>query len=103
VPKTYLVTVDRPVSGEDLEKLRRGVTYRGEHFRGAEVEKTAGGRVRLTIREGKKRQVKKMFASLGYGVTGLKRTQIGNYSLGRLKSGRHVILEEEDVEKLLET
>lgn len=101
VPKTYLVTVDRPVAVEAMEKLRRGMSYRGERFRGGEAEKESDGRVRLTIREGKKRQVKKMFAALGYGVRGLERIRIGNYRLGSLKRGGYVLLGEKDVEKLL--
>ncbi|MDP8248554.1 MAG: pseudouridine synthase [Candidatus Tritonobacter lacicola] len=102
VPKTYLVTVNRPVAGEDMGRLRRGVRFGSERFRGASEVKAEGPcRVRLTISEGKKRQVKKMFGALGYKVHALERIKIGTYSLGKLKRGRHVFLEERDVKKLL--
>ncbi len=101
VPKTYLVTVDRPVEKEDLAKLRRGVRYGNERFRGASAKVESGRKLRLTIREGKKRQVKKMFGAIGYRVLELKRVKIGRYSLGALKRGQYVFLEEKDVSQLL--
>ncbi len=101
VPKTYIVMVDRPLTGEDLEKLRRGVRCGNERFRGALVKVESGRRLRLTIKEGKKRQVKKMLGALGYKVMALKRIKIGMYSLGNLKRGQYILLEENDVKKLL--
>lgn len=41
--------------------------------------------------EGRNRQIRRTFAALGYTVTALHRTQFGNYSLGDIKSGEHVL------------
>ena len=47
----------------------------------------------VVLTEGRNRQIRRTFASLGYKVTRLHRTQFGKYELGNLKSGKCVIIE----------
>lgn len=92
VEKTYTVVIDKALSSEDHRKLSTGVEIDMELngaisryiTRPAEVEETDSTTVRLTITEGKKRQVRRMFASLGYTVQRLHRTSIGGLRLDLL-------------------
>ena len=92
VEKTYTVVIDKALSSEDHRKLSTGVEIDMEVngaisryiTRPAEVEETDSTTVRLTITEGKKRQVRRMFASLGYTVQRLHRTSIGGLRLDLL-------------------
>lgn len=47
---------------------------------------------RVTMHEGRNRQIRRTFAALGYTVTGLHRINFGHYSLGNLKGGEYVVL-----------
>jgi 23S rRNA pseudouridine2605 synthase len=47
---------------------------------------------RITMREGRNRQIRRTFAALGYEVTALHRTNFGHYKLGELVSGRYITL-----------
>jgi pseudouridine synthase len=89
--KCYRVTVRGIVKEKDLVRLREGImledgmTKRAEAFL---VQKD--GRqsvVDLIISEGRNRQVRRMFAQLGYPVTRLIRTSIGRLQLGRMNAG----------------
>ena len=89
VSKRYSVTTAQPVSKSDLEMLRSGVEIELETNGEVEAyttqpalaEKAEGGKTILTISEGKKRQVRRMFSSLGYEVIGLERMSIGGLNL----------------------
>ena len=49
------------------------------------------GHYRITMHEGRNRQIRRTFAALGYTVTALHRTTFGNYSLGDIKTGEHTL------------
>ncbi len=91
VPKTYLVKTERPVSDEDLRKLRSGVVIDGEKTKKCNVRliesyKT-GAKLHVTITEGRNRQVRKMFEAIGNSVDFLKRIKIGDLTLTGLDRG----------------
>lgn len=87
--KEYLVQVDGALSAEEKKRLEQGVKL--------DDGVTAPARVRevsfppygysITIHEGKKRQVRRMFAALGYMVKELKKVRQGGLCLGSLKEG----------------
>lgn len=89
LPKVYDVRLDRPLDDADAGILRKGMTAAGERYRPAGVEWTGGGHreIRLTLTEGKNRQIRKMLAALGYEVQTLHRRSIGPLSLGTLPPG----------------
>ena len=55
----------------------------------------------LTIHEGKKRQIRRMFAHLGYSVLALKRIRMGNLTLGTLQEGQTRQLTAREIKSLL--
>ncbi len=80
VPKTYEVTLGGPVSREHLLMLARGVRLSDGPTAPAEVVPVPGSRgkaVRITIREGRNRQVRRMFEHFRYVVTRLDRVAYG--------------------------
>lgn len=94
VPKTYEVVVDRAPDEAALESLRKGIDIgKGERTLPASVSlaSAASGdlRLMLTIREGKNRQIRRMFAAVGLSVLSLHRTAIGGFKLGELASGSY--------------
>ncbi|MFC2041560.1 pseudouridine synthase [Chloroflexota bacterium] len=88
--KEYLIHIDgnlRPGEKRMLEqgiKLEDGVTYPAVV---KEVKSSPPFNYSLTMHEGRKRQVRRMFAALGFRVLTLTRVRIGNLSLGNLKEG----------------
>lgn len=111
VSKRYGVTTAQPVSNTDLEKLRRGVEIELESNGEVETYTTQPALVEsgnnqttiLTISEGKKRQVRRMFATLGHEVLALERLSIGGLHLGDfdLPEGSFSEINLDDVSTLL--
>ncbi|MFU8793001.1 MAG: pseudouridine synthase [Acholeplasmataceae bacterium] len=97
--KHYEVTLDRPFKHE--EALLAGVSIKDGHnqpyIAKALSVKTEDTYVKITIDEGKFHQVKRMFEAVGYKVTHLKRTQIGNITLEDLKPGAYQMVLLEDL------
>jgi 23S rRNA pseudouridine2605 synthase len=96
VAKEYLVTVAGVPTQEDLEALRTGIKLDDGMTAPAEVtvirvttsERNSGLAVlRVVIREGRRRQVRRMLHAVGHKVKSLKRTAFGPLTLGRLKAG----------------
>jgi 23S rRNA pseudouridine2605 synthase len=102
VPKTYRVRLARPPSDADLERLRGGVKLEDGPTAPAEVERLAEREIEVTIREGRKRQVRRMAEAAGNEVESLKRIRIGSLALGELRQGGARLLEEGEVAALWE-
>ncbi|MDR2486964.1 MAG: rRNA pseudouridine synthase [Clostridiales Family XIII bacterium] len=104
VYKTYRARVQGVFSNERAAKLRKGVDIGGFVTSPAKVEiirqGTNGSLVEIRIREGKNRQVRKMFAAVGNKVLELQRTAIGDVRLGSLKAGHYRKLKREEIEGL---
>ncbi|OPZ91009.1 MAG: Ribosomal small subunit pseudouridine synthase A [candidate division TA06 bacterium ADurb.Bin417] len=93
VEKEYRVVVAPPVEPGDLARLRSGVFDEGERLRAAGARLTgpaAGGKSELSLilKEGRKREIRRLFAQLGRRVIELERVRIGTVRLGRLPAGR---------------
>lgn len=110
VEKEYLVGVDSAVAGKDLQRfIRGGVTSEGELLRAASARAVtppgdegaaAPAWYLVVLKEGKKRQVRRMFAAVGRRVVTLRRVRIGPLHLGGLGSGAFRELTEPEVEAL---
>ena len=105
VPKTYLVKTERPVSDEDVLKLRSGVYIDGVKTKKCNVrliESTkTGSKLHITITEGRNRQVRKMFEAINNSVDFLKRIKIGDLTLTGLNRGEIRQLRPIEVDYLL--
>ena len=102
--KTYVATVAGVISDQRIARLRKGVDIGGYVTAPAKVQvirqMPRHAVVEIRIREGKNRQVRKMFAAVGNRVQSLERTGIGEIRLGRLMSGHYRKLTREEIEYL---
>ena len=86
--KEYIVRVEGNLSEEGLRLLNHGLLLDGEPLKPAEVSWLNRDQLRFVLREGKKRQIRRMCVAVGLKVTGLKRVRIGRVRLGDLPEGR---------------
>ncbi|BBV65135.1 16S rRNA pseudouridine(516) synthase RsuA [Kluyvera ascorbata] len=98
--KTYLVTLENPLSADTAEQFAKGVQLHNEKdlTKPAVLEQITPTEVRLTISEGRYHQVKRMFAAVGNRVVGLHRERIGEIALDpTLEPGEYRPLTEEEI------
>lgn len=104
VYKTYVAKVAGVISDSRIVRLRKGVDIGGFVTSPAKVrvikQYPKSALVEIKIREGKNRQVRKMFAAVGNKVQELERTAIGDIRLGRLMEGHYRKLTREEIEYL---
>lgn len=104
VYKTYIAKVAGVLSDARIAKLRKGVDIGGFVTSPAKVkvikQMPRHAIVEISIREGKNRQVRKMFAAVGNKVQELQRVSIGEIKLGRLMEGHYRKLNREEIEYL---
>jgi 23S rRNA pseudouridine2605 synthase len=101
VPKTYRARVARgPVGDEAVRNLRHGVELDDGRTAPARVRRLAGDQLEITIREGRKRQVRRMCDAVGHPVIDLQRIAFGPLRLGDLAPGAARRLRREEVERL---
>lgn len=107
LPKTYEVNLQGTLTDEDIRKLRKGFTWKGEKFAPAKVFVKDKDPIRdrtflnLTIYEGKNHQVKKMMEALGHEVRRLNRLSFGFVTTEGLRPGEVRRLKPYDVRKLI--
>jgi 23S rRNA pseudouridine2604 synthase len=92
IEKEYLVRVQRTqgdaLPEADLDLLRHGLELDGDALRPAQVEWLNADQLRFVLRQGKKRQIRRMCEAVGLKVLGLKRVRIGQVVLGDLPVGQ---------------
>jgi len=105
IPKTYVVKTEKPVSDEDLGKLRSGVVIDGVKTKKCNVRLIetlkSGSKLHVTITEGRNRQIRKMFEAVNNNVDFLKRIKIGDMTLSGLNRGEVRSLNAREIEYLL--
>lgn len=102
--KEYLVTVDRPVTGDFIAAMSRGVEILDTVTKPCKTEQTGNQEFRIILTQGLNRQIRRMCEALGYQVQSLKRIRVMNLLLGGLDTGkyREVTKKEwEELERLL--
>jgi 23S rRNA pseudouridine2605 synthase len=100
LPKEYLVTLDREFDMAESAKLKKGVFLAEGRARFDAIYKLNPRQVRVVLTQGIKRQVRRIFAALGYKVKRLERTKIGGLSDSGLKPGAFRILKRAEVAML---
>ena len=104
VNKTYILRISTTLDPEDRKKLERGLFIEGKKTAPARVDhvhsKGQETQLSLTIHEGRKRQIRKMMAQLGYRVVYLKRMRQGPAKLGSLPTGTFRLLNDHEIRAL---
>ena len=95
VDKEYLVRVQGSLSDRGLELLNHGLSLDGRPC-GRQVRWQNSDQLRFVLREGKKRQIRRMCELVGLKVVGLKRVRIGRVALGDLPLGQWRYLREDE-------
>lgn len=92
--KTYVAEIEGAASEDGLERLRRGIELDDGPAAPARVERVDNARIprgcsllRIAVREGKNREVRRMLAAIGHEVTRLIRIELGGVRLGDLPIG----------------
>ena len=101
VNKTYVAKVKGQPDKKNLDLLSKGIVLEGRKTWPAQIEvlktEAQSTAIRITIHEGRKRQVRKMFDAIGHSVLELKRTAYGQLKLGKLGSGKYRFLTPKDI------
>lgn len=87
VEKEYEVILDRSFDPALTAKLLKGVYLEEGRAKAAHVHIEGGNKLRVVLTQGINRQIRRMFAALGYKVKRLTRTRLGPLKLGRLPRG----------------
>ena len=88
IEKEYLVRVTGKLSESGLALLNHGLSLDGEKLRPAKVSWQNQDQLRFILKQGKKRQIRRMCELVGLRVTGLKRVRMGKIKLGALPPGQ---------------
>ncbi len=87
--KKYIVEIDRDFRKEDKYKLESGIDIGGYITTRSKVKTLSNRKIQIEISEGKNRQVRRMFAALGYNVLDLNRISIGKINMSKLEIGKY--------------
>lgn len=96
VEKEYLVRVEGDLSYNNLDLLNHGLSLDGVKLKPAKVSWQNEHQLRFVLREGRKRQIRRMCELVGLKVLGLKRIRIGSITLGKLPIGEWRYLRPEE-------
>ena len=96
IEKEYLVRVNGRLSEKNLQLLNHGLSLDGERLKPAKVSWQNQDQLRFVLKEGKKRQIRRMCEMVGLKVVGLKRVSIGRIKLGDLPLGQWRYLRENE-------
>jgi 23S rRNA pseudouridine2604 synthase len=88
IEKEYLVRVEGGLSTDGMKRLQHGLTLDGVKLKPAKVSWQNEHQLRFVLRQGRKRQIRRMCELVGLFVTGLKRVRVGNVPLGGLPAGK---------------
>jgi 23S rRNA pseudouridine2605 synthase len=105
VGKKYVVNVEGSVDLAMLERFKSGVYHEGEKLKAEKARLLSTSKTRsaveLDLKEGKNREVRRLFETQGLTVKRLQRVQIGRIKLGELKPGKWRTLTEPEIKSLL--
>jgi len=105
INKVYEAYVAGQVSEEKLDKLRNGIMLEDGMTKPAKVrvlrKENRKTLIEITISEGRKRQVRRMFKAINNPVIDLKRVQVENLTLGKVKEGEYRYLTFEELRPLM--
>lgn len=100
VEKEYLVEVNKTINKDFISKIQKPFFIDGFPTLPAKVKKNSNKNFSVIIKEGRKRQIRRMCEKLKYEVKVLKRIRIGNVSLANLKEKEYRLLTKEEINNL---
>ncbi len=101
VTKRYRVTLDRPISSDELEQLTAGVELEDGPARALKAKRSRNGTaVEVVMSEGRKREVRRLFTAVGLEVRDLVRIAVGPLELGSLAEGEARALRDAELSSL---
>lgn len=100
--KTYLVTVDRPITEDFINKMENGVPILDRVTRKCRIKQINPHTFEIALTQGLNRQIRRMCAYFDYEVLKLERTQIMNIKLGKIGLGTYRDLTPHELEVLFE-
>ncbi|MBI4231892.1 rRNA pseudouridine synthase [Candidatus Peregrinibacteria bacterium] len=99
--KEYYVTIEGELTPREKKRLEQGILIEGKRTSKAFLKITESSKsetfLRIVIHEGRKRQIRKMFASVNHPVKYLQRVRIGQIKLGTLKKGSYRLLTNQEI------
>jgi len=101
IPRTYIARTGGTKQNFDI--ARRGATVDGIHYRPMIIDEIAPGKIRITITEGKKNEIRIVLRACGAPVQKLHRESFGNLHLGKLPVGKIIKVNQKDIDVLLKT
>lgn len=106
IEKTYIARVDRTPTKEEIRRFEKGVMLDDRLTAPARLKVVREGErlttLRITIHEGRNRQVRRMCEAINCSVKALKRISVGSLSLGEVKKGSYRYLTKEEIQYLKE-
>ena len=101
IPRTYIARVGG--TKHQFEIARRGATIDGIKYRPMEIDEIGKNKLRITVTEGKKNEIRIVLRACGAPVQKLHRESFGNLHIGNLESGKIKKVHQKDVDLLLKT
>ncbi len=100
VYKEYIVITDKNVTPELIEPWKRGVVINNNRYKIVDYNILSNKKVSLILNEGKKREIRILFRSIGLNVLELLRIRIGNIKLNNLKEGEYRFLSDKEIKSI---
>ena len=101
IPRTYIARVGG--TKPNYEIARTGATIDGVHYRPMVIDEIAPGKIRVTVTEGKKNEIRIVMRACGAPVQKLHRESFGNLRLGNLAPGKIIKVSQKGIDELLKT
>ncbi|MEI7720093.1 MAG: pseudouridine synthase [bacterium] len=99
--KEYIVRVKEPLQSNFQKRIEPGVNIEGHLTKPCTVKVLGENKFSIVLTEGKKHQIRRMCAALGYVVSNLERRRIMNINLDKLKPGEHRALSGKELSDFL--
>ena len=102
INKSYLVSLDKPISESKINQIVKGVKLEDGKTSPANVKMRKSNLIEITIHEGKNRIIRRMLKKLGIKITSLERIKIGNLSINKLSPGKYEHLTKAEIGQIFE-
>ncbi len=101
IDKTYEVRLDKRLVSSDRSRIEKGIIIDGSFTAECRIKIRSKNELEITLHEGRKRQIRRMFDQAGYRVVSLKRVKEGLLSLAALPEGRWRLLRRDEIKSHL--